>query len=425
MSMPPSSRRMALEILRRTLDLNQDLQAAVDTVLAAAPSGPDRGLATELSYGYLRLRGRIDFLLGQLFKNPAQTSPILKRILGVAAYELLFLSRIPEYATLDWAVSLVRERLNQTMGKVANGVLRNLIRLGQAVHLPEYYAAKTAGQAQFLAGWHSCPPWLAQLWLDAYGMERAGSYLQATVQPPPIGVRINRMHTRREELRRALEPHALCRSEWGFALNGWPDFLHEAVDAGVVTRQSLAAQKIMDELGAAQWPQPIFDACAGRGGKTYLMAELGAETWAADVNVFRLHQLHAEGRRLGQDVPAFRAPGQGPHPLRRLPGTVFLDAPCSGLGVISRRPDIKWKRTPGDCAGLVELQKEILHGAAGLLTTGGYLVYVTCTLNPEENQKQVEAFMRAHSDFKLRQQTQSEQTDGLGEFFYGAVLSKS
>ena len=153
----PLARRLAMDILRRTMDHHQDLQAGVDDVLAAVTPGPDKGLATELAYGYLRLRGRIDFILSQLLKNPHQTSPVLKRILGVAAYELLYLSRIPEYATLDWAVSLVRERLGEPLSKVANGVLRNLVRLGRAVHLPDYYEGKTAGQAKFLSAWCSCP----------------------------------------------------------------------------------------------------------------------------------------------------------------------------------------------------------------------------------------------------------------------------
>ena len=421
----PLARRLAMDILRRTMDHHQDLQAAVDDVLADVAPGPDKGLATELTYGYLRLRGRIDFILSQLLKNPHQTSPVLKRILGVAAYELLYLSRIPEYATLDWAVSLVRERLGEPLSKVANGVLRNLVRLGRAVHLPDYYEGKTAGQAKFLSAWCSCPLWLAELWLKAYGKDKARAYLEASLQAPPLGVRVNRLHPQGERLRQDLAPLAEARTEWGFALKQWPDFLDEAVAAGAATRQSLAAQKIMDALGAEHWPSPVLDACCGRGGKTFLMAELGKTVWASDVNVFRLRQLKGESRRLGMSVPAFRASAQGPHPLRQGPRTVFLDAPCSGLGVISRRPDIKWKRTPADCAGLVKLQGEILRGVAGLLPPGGCLAYVTCTLNPEENERQVENFVRDHPGFRCLKQAQSDPAEGLGEFFYGAVLKKT
>ncbi|WP_028577849.1 transcription antitermination factor NusB [Desulfomicrobium escambiense] len=420
----PQARRLAMDILRRTMDHHQDLQAAVDDVLAGVAPGPDKGLATELAYGYLRLRGRIDFILAQLLKNPHQTSPVLKRILGVAAYELLYLSRIPEYATLDWAVSLVRERLGEPLSKVANGVLRNLVRLGRSVHLPDYYEGKTAGQAKFLSAWCSCPLWLAELWLKAYGKDKARAYLEASLQAPPLGVRVNRMHPQGERLRQDLAPLAETRTDWGFALKQWPDFLDEAVAAGAATRQSLAAQKIMDILGAEHWPSPVLDACCGRGGKTFLMTELGKTVWASDVNVFRLRQLKGESRRLGMSVPAFRAGAQGPYPLRPGPRTVFLDAPCSGLGVLSRRPDIKWKRTPADCAGLAFLQDEMLRAAAELLPSGGCLAYVTCTLNPEENEGRIEGFVRTHPGLGLLRQAQSDPAEGLGEFFYGAVLKK-
>jgi 16S rRNA (cytosine967-C5)-methyltransferase len=414
-----------MDILRRALDNKQDLQAAVDDVLIPVPAGPDKGLATELSYGYLRMRGRIDFLLAQLLKNPVQTSPIMKRILGVAIYELLFLSRIPDYATLDWAVTLVRERMDPTMSRVANGVLRSLLRLGLQVRFPEYYQTKTAGHDQFLAAWYSCPGWLTRMWLSSYGKERTEAFLQATLAAPPAGVRVNRTHARAEEMRDRLRPLAQDSSEWGFALSQWPEFLTQAVDEGSATRQSLAAQKILEALGVDHWPSPVLDACAGRGGKTYLLSEMGKVVWASDVNVFRLRQLKSEGMRLGFDVPVFRAQGQGPCPLRQPPRTVFLDVPCSGLGVLSRRPDIKWKRTAADCAELVRLQAQILRTAAEVLPSGGCLAYVTCTLNSEENERQVQRFTHDHPGFTCLRQTQSDPADGLGEFFYGAVLRKS
>lgn len=421
----PLARRMALDILRRTLDHGQDVQAATDDVLTAAPDGPDKGLATELAYGYLRLRGRLDFLLNQLLRNPVQTSPVLRRILGVAAYELLFLSRIPDYATLDWAVTLTRERLDQTMAKVANGVLRSLVRLGRVVHQPEYYRTKTAGQAAFLAAWYSCPPWLAKMWLAAYGPAQTEAFLEASLHAPPLGVRINRQHPKADALTQHLAPMTLAASSSGASLSQWPDFLRAAEDKGVATRQSLAAQLIMDALGVDHWPCPILDACAGRGGKTFLMAERGKEVWASDVNMFRLRQFGAENRRLGCAVPSFRAPAQGPYPLGLTPRTIFLDAPCSGLGVLSRRPDIKWKRTPGDCVQLADLQREILTGAGRLLPADGCLVYVTCTLNPEENDRLIASFLGEHPSFACIRQAQTPIEAQLGEFFFGVVLRKT
>lgn len=422
MSIPPA-RKLTMDILRLTLDHGQDLQAAVDTVLSGVEDGPDKGLATELSYGYLRLRGRLDFLLNQLLKNPTKTSPVLRRILGVAAYELLYLDRVPEYATLDWAVDLVRKRLDMSLARVANGVLRSLQRLGRSIYHPEYYEKRAVGTAQFLAAWHSSPQWLVEKWLGEYGRELTETYLTSTLTPPPVAVRINRWHAGADKLRQTLQPLVMQSTQWGLSMTSWPKGLDRGILAGAATRQSLASQQIIDALQPQTWPDPILDACAGRGGKTYLLAEMGKIVWASDVNVFRLRQLVSEGRRLDLPLPVFRAPGQGPYPLREAPRTIFLDAPCSGLGVLSRRPDIKWKRTAADCAGLVALQREILDGAASLLPEGGTLAYVTCTLNRDENEHQIAAFLQRHAAFAQVTETTSPDPE-LGEFFYGAVLRK-
>lgn len=424
MSLPPS-RRMALEILRRTLDNHQDVQRAVNDVLASCPQGPDKNLATELAYGYLRLRGRIDFLLNQLFKNPGQTSPVVRRIVGLAAYELLFLDRIPEYASLDWAVSLVRERCDQTMGRVANGVLRSLLRLGRAVTQPDYYQYKTHDQIQFWAAWYSCPLWLVRTWLSQYGHDRTVQLLDASLCPPRLGLRIHAGCTAAEFLITELEPVTVERAGWGLALREWTDRAEQAVRQGLASRQSLAAQKIMHALGASSWPGPIWDACAGRGGKTFLLAERGKHVWASDTSMFRLRQLQAEARRLGCAVPVFLASAIESPALRKTPATIVLDAPCSGLGVLSRRPDTKWKRTAADCAQLAGLQKQILEAAAPVLTPGGALVYITCTMSKQENEQQISAFVQAHPQFRLLREIQPSLHEEDGEFFYGAILHKT
>jgi 16S rRNA (cytosine967-C5)-methyltransferase len=417
---------MALEALRLCLDQGRDVQDALHRALAATPGAKpaDNALATELTYGYLRYKGRLDALLDTLLAAPKRTSSAMRRILGVAAYEILFLDRIPAYAGVDWAVTLARKRLGRTVGNVTNAVLRNLIRLGDAPFQEDYFRSRAADDAAFLSAWYSCPLRLVRMWLNAYGREQTKSFLQASLALPPHGLRINRRHTQAAALRERSAPSAVASSSWGLALTQWPEFLDAAVEAGQATRQSFAAQAIMGDLNMDDWPEPILDTCAGRGGKTFLLREAGKEVWASDVNTFRLRQLPVEGRRLGLAVPAFYAPGQGPYPLRRAPRTVFVDAPCSGLGVLSRRPDIKWKRTAQDCRQLTMLQREILNGAAGLLPTGGFLVYVTCTLHPVENEEQTAGFLREHAEFSLILQTQTKAESNLGEFFYGVVLQK-
>lgn len=421
--MIPASRRLALNALHFCLDQNHDVQAAVDHALSESVNPQDNGLATELTYGYLRLRGRIDAILDTLLAKPGKTSAGLRRLLGLAAYEIIFLDGIPEYASLDWAVSLSRKRFGQMPAKMANAVLRSIQRLGTMVHEPEYLRTHLKKE-DFKTAWYSCPAWIIRLWEKSYGEAITEQLLAATLAPPPVGIRLNPEHPQFADLSEQLASKALQGSDQGFAFRQWPDRLNRATRDGAATRQSLAAQQIMHALKPQDWPEPILDACAGRGGKTYLLAELGKRIWASDINMFRLRQFLSEGSRLGLPVPAVRAPGQGPFPFRTAPRTILLDAPCSGLGVLARRPDIKWKRTQENCVQLVALQRDLLEAAAKALPSNGHIVYVTCTLNSQENEQQIKGFLTSHPEFCCPITTQTTAGSLLGEFFYGALLVK-
>ena len=232
--MSPPARRMALEALRLCLDQGRDVQDALHRALAATPGAKpaDNALATELTYGYLRYKGRLDALLDTLLAAPKRTSSAMRRILGVAAYEILFLDRIPAYAGVDWAVTLARKRLGRTVGNVTNAVLRNLIRLGDAPFQEDYFRSRAADDAAFLSAWYSCPLRLVRMWLNAYGREQTKSFLQASLALPPHGLRINRRHTQAAALRERSAPSAVASSSWGLALTHWPEFLDAAVEGG-------------------------------------------------------------------------------------------------------------------------------------------------------------------------------------------------
>jgi 16S rRNA (cytosine967-C5)-methyltransferase len=181
---------------------------------------------------------------------------------------------------------------------------------------------------------------------------------------------------------------------------------------------------ILSRLGMADWPEPVFDACAGRGGKTLALAEAGKRVFAGDMHAGRLSGLGKEAARLGLPaIAAFRASATR-MPLSRPPGTILLDAPCSGLGVLSRRPDAKWRRQPEDLAGLIRLQRAMLEAAYAALGPGGRLVYVTCTINPAENEANVDRLGSRHRDLVLEAEVPAAPDAALGEAFYGAVLKK-
>jgi 16S rRNA (cytosine967-C5)-methyltransferase len=422
----PPARRAALDVLRLTLDRGFDLQEGLDHVLASTTlSEPDRALTTELVYGYLRFKGRIEFLLS-LFLTSRRTPPKVLRSLGLAAYELLFLDRIPAYASVNWAVDAVRSDSGPGPAKMANAVLRRVADLAGSADDPSLYGRDDPSPALLLSRFHSMPQWVVSLWLDAYGLRATELLLAASLSAPPLGLRVN-----------ALRPEANCFLErfrssaglvgaagFGVALSSPPADLHELLASGNVSRQSLAAQEALLALGPDSWPLPIWDGCAGRGGKTFFLAERSIPVLASDVSLRRLDGLRSEGKRLALTVPLFAASAAAP-PLKIAPGTVLLDVPCSGLGVLSRRPDIKWKRKPEDIHALVQLQARMLLAAYDILPPGGLIAYVTCTLNPDENERQIEKLLRTCPNLSLVKTYRTDFASPLREFFSAALLRKT
>jgi len=434
-SLPPA-RRAALDALALTLPDSgpgRDVQAALDTVLTARRLDPrDRALATELVYGCLRLRGRLDYILSRLLKNPAGVPEPVRRILTLAAYEILHLSKVPAYASVDWAVSAVREAAGKGLSGMANAVLRRLATAPERLDDPGFYRAGRGDEVTFLSRFYSCPDWIVSLWLDDHGPTDTRLLLEGQLRAAPLGLRVNRTKPGAKALFDALSglPGVALAAFPTLALPAGTDFSPAGVDLpsllaqGLISRQSAAAQLLLAGLDLDDWPEPIFDACAGRGGKTLALAEAGKRVFAADVHPGRLSGLAGELTRLGLPaVPTFRASATRP-PLRTAPGTILLDAPCSGLGVLSRRPDSKWRRRPEDLPGLARLQGAMLEAAYAALAPGGHLVYMTCTVNRAENEGVVDRLGRRHRRLILVAETPARPDPVLGEVFYGAVLKK-
>lgn len=434
-TMPPA-RRAALDALALTLPETgpgRDVQAALDTVLTSRRLDPrDKGLATELVYGCLRLRGRLEYILSRFLKAPEAVPFAVRRILILAAYEILHLDKVPVYASVDWAVSAVRAAAGKGLSGMANAVLRRLDRSAADLADPGFYRAGRADEATVLSRYFSCPDWLVSLWLAAYGPEETRELLADQLQPAPLGLRVNRTRPGAKELFDALAglPQVRYAAFPALALDPGTDCapagvdLAEALAQGRLSRQSAAAQSLLDRLGAAHWPEPIFDACAGRGGKTLALAEAGKKVFAADIHPGRLAGLPRELSRLGlPPVPHFRASATR-MPLGRAPGTILLDLPCSGLGVLSRRPDTKWRRQPEDIEALPRLQAAILEAAYQAVAPGGLLVVMTCTVNPAENEAVLNRLGRRHRRLALVEEVPAGPDPVLCESFYGAVVRK-
>ncbi|MDY7000833.1 MAG: transcription antitermination factor NusB [Thermodesulfobacteriota bacterium] len=424
------ARRAALDSLSLCLFKAVDIQAALNQVLSRKDLRPeDRALATELCYGYLRHRERIVFVLNRFLRKPGRLPKKISLALGVSCHELLFLDRVPAHASVDWAVAYAKSVAGSGPAGVCNAVLRKISGLGPDAFSEDFFRQDNPDQTLFWSRYYSCPKWLVALLRKSFGPKIAFKYLKASLSPPPLGLWFNFSRPGARDLFQKLSGHEACisRLDAGLAFaSGAGLDTRDAEAEGLVSRMSLAGQEALSALGFDAWPEPVWDACAGRGGKTALMlSRTRGRIWASDVNVGRLLGLKQELRRLGlAGIPVFAARADRPPLLAESVGAVLVDAPCSGFGVLSRRPDTKYKRKPKDVTVLARLQSQILEQTYGALKYGGCLAYLTCTLTPEENEHQVERFIRSHPGAKIERTFATPPDSPLMEFFWGAMLSK-
>ncbi|MDL2285476.1 hypothetical protein LJB93_01885 [Desulfovibrio sp. OttesenSCG-928-F07] len=456
-------RAASLVALTEVIYKNQDSQAALDKVLSQSQIMPtDKGLCTELFYGTLRYYLRLEWYLGQKLTKPEKLPQELRLVLAQALYELMH-TRVPDHAAVNWAVNIVSHRFGQGLGKVANAVLRGAIRAKKTEYLSRAYYAENSGaanpeqgenSAEALALYYAVPLWLAKLWLESYGLEDTLLYLQAGLGFAPQAVRVNVANDEDGAVAGELQAQnaSLLAPACWVIKPGSRLPIRTWVAEGKVSRQSAAAYETLFGLSPHGWPQPVWDACVGRGNKTLALLEQNiAVHTVSDPSKKRLQGLEEEIERLGFGDPFKKDCGGNACEVdfdllmkrKKLPpkpevteasatatgfeglfGTVLVDAPCSGLGTLAHRPEIRWRRSAEDIEKLVATQKEVLRAAHKALKgdSGNSIVYMTCTLNPAENQEQVKSFLAEHPDYTLQKETQSPASSPLAEFFYAAVL---
>ena len=370
----------------------------------------DRAMISEMVLGTLRWRGRLDTHLQHALKSRGKKiEPRLLHLLRLGAYQILFMDRVPESAAVNESVRLAKVLFkNEKITGFVNALLRSVIRNQDRDLFPPFPERPVEHITQAF----SHPSWLVERWVKEFGPETARNLCAANNRKPPFAVRTNTLKITREELHRRLGEADLSSqptffSPEGLLLRKSPVLAEERLfQEGLYFVQDESSQ-VVPHLLSPQPGERILDACAAPGGKTTHLAQLmedRGEILALELHGSRVKLIEENCRRLGITIVRVieaDASQSLPFPPGETFDRILLDAPCTGLGILHRNPEAKWRRKPEDIARLAQFQKSLLDNVSSWLKPGGSLVYSTCTMTPEENDGVVNSFLETHPKFRL------------------------
>lgn len=364
-------------------------------------AGIDKGLMTELTYGTLQHKMTLDFFLAPFIKGKLENW--VQWVLRMAVYQIHYLDRIPNHAVVNEAVQLAKYHGHKGVSGLVNGVLRAFLREG----VPSFDSIKDPLERLSIETSH--PEWMLENWIQAFGFEKTEQIARQNNVAPPQTIRVNTMKISIDDAIQALESE-------GFTVRKGilPESLHVAGKTAATSALFASGQfTIQDESSmmpahALQLEKgmSVLDMCAAPGGKTTHIAQLLANTGhitALDLHENKLKYIHENAERLGfthiSTVAADARQAQEVLEQKQF-DRILVDAPCSGYGVIRRKPDMKYAKKPQDAERLATIQLAILNEAYSLLSPGGILVYSTCTIEPTENDEVIDAFLQMHQDMQ-------------------------
>jgi 16S rRNA (cytosine967-C5)-methyltransferase len=404
-------RGIAVKILNRVERSDSYLDRVLETEMRTAEMNElDKGLMNEIVTGVVRWQMKLDWVLTGFFHgNFTKAETNIKNALRVALYQILFLDKIPHSAAVNESVEFIKRLRGQKVADLVNGVLRNIVRNLENIRYPDANEDKI----QHLAVVESHPTWMVKRWVTRFGYDEAKKLLAANNERPDLTLRVNRLKIDFNYFLSQLDVHQIqfSRSEY---LDFFVRVKHMAgIGGSDMFRQGFFV--VQDESAglAVQLldPKPgdrVIDMCAAPGGKATFIGELMrnvGEIVAVDRYETRLNLVKSACQRLGIANAHFVAADAST--LQAAPAEkVLVDAPCSGLGVLAKKPDAKWKREPEDLIRLVQNQRAILENATKHVKPEGVLVYSTCTTEPEENFSLINNLLADHPEFTIENANQ-------------------
>jgi len=405
------ARKIAFEALLQVEGAQVFASGLLQSRQVSSLSERDRGLATEILYGVLRWRGEIDHRLQQLSgKSPQSLDREVLTALRMGIYQIAFLEKIPRSAAVNESVELTKLAGKRSAAGLVNAVLRKC----QPERLLQHSGPDQLNDPEFLMSVRrTVPAWMLKRWEKNFGTDGANRLAWSATRVPPSTLRVCSCTPEPHEVISKLAEKG-CSARRGRyssnALNALVAEAGEAIVARLADQMGLAIQdeasQIVPELLQVRSGDCVLDVCAAPGMKTSLLADAVGDglVVACDSSSRRLQTLRKLLPRLTANVRAVRVvrlDASQPLPFRQSFQRVLVDAPCSGTGTLGRNPEIKWRLTPQDLERLPAMQRTVLSSALSVLAPGGRLVYATCSLEPEENEKVVESVLAATSDYRL------------------------
>lgn len=398
-----SPRKRALDVLCQVFEKGAYANLALQAALRGVDSR-DAALVKQLVFGTVTYRQSLDYLLQRWLTRPlVRLDASVRNILRLGLYQVLYLD-MPDHAAVSESVNLARAVTHQGSAGMVNAVLRRAVREQEQLPWP-----KTGDQAYDLSIRYSFPQWITNRWLERLGAEQTERFCQAQNQAPGVDLRVNSLRATPEQVIEALAgqgiaaaAHPLVPGSLRISGGSLPGL--QVLQDGRCSVQG-AASTLVGLVVSPKTGELVYDLCAAPGGKSLHMAELmqnQGRVVAFDLHAGRLQLVTRAAKRLSVDSVQTVAADARSLPPSDWPQAdrVLVDAPCSGMGVIRRKPDIRWQRQPEELAALSELQGEILQAAARLVRPGGILVYSVCSTEPEESTAVIERFLRLNSDYQ-------------------------
>lgn len=356
----------------------------------------DKNLITEITNGTMKYKRKIDYIINQFAKTKVKRmEPVIRHILRMSTYQIMFLDKVPDSAACNEAVEIVKKRNIHDLAPFVNGVLRSIVRNKDKIVYPD----KNTKPQEYLAVVYSFPDWMIQLWLKEYSFEFVEALCESLNRTPDVSIRTNERLITRDQLRKELEKAGISVEEGKLAtealrVRGITSIAKlESFQKGYFTVQdesSMLASYVLDP----QKGEAILDVCAAPGGKSTHMAELMAgegTITSADIYDHKLDKVKESAKRMGhamiqtksQDATVFNKD------YVEVFDRVLIDAPCSGLGLLHKKSDIRWNKEQKDISDLVQIQRQILTTSSRYVKPGGVMVYSTCTITAAENRRMV------------------------------------